>query len=165
MNFGTKFAYQFFEHSKQKKEATMKTRNLLKKMNMFIAIILFQWMGSIYNAYADQNYLTKSEQYDLFEEFADICWETWCDKKFEILFYDFFCSFKMKKCSFKMDFYQYKTEHGIIKDSFVSACVVTVYSKEKLFKKNFRLSDDIYQQADRCVNAAYPKAVHYYESL
>ena len=132
---------------------------------MLIAIILFQWVGNIYNVYAYQNDLTEHEQDDLFEEFADACWEVWCEKKFEILFYDFFCSFKKKKCSFKIDFYEYKTEHGSIKDSFVSICVVTVPSKEKLFKKNFRLSDDIYQQTDQCVNEAYPKALHYYENL
>ena len=143
----------------------MKTKNLLKKMNMFIAIILFQWMGSIYNVHAYQNDLTEYEYYGLFEEFADICFETWCDKEFEILFYDFFCSFKKKKCSFKMEFFEYKTEHGVIEDSFISTCVITVYSKEELFKKNFRLSDDIHQQADRCVNKAYPKALHYYENL
>lgn len=143
----------------------MKTRDLLKKINMFIVIILFQWVGSICNAYAYQNDLTEHEYYALFEEFTDACLETWCNKKFEILFYDFFCSFKKKKCSFKMEFFEYKTEQGMIEGSFVSTCVVTVHSKEKIFKKNFRLSDDIYQQADRCVNKAYPKALRYYESL
>ena len=143
----------------------MKTRDLLKKINMFIVIILFQWMGSICNAHAYQNDLTEHERYGLFEEFANTYWETWCDKEFEIVFYDFFCSFKEKKCSFKMEFFEYKTEHGIIEGSFVSTCVVTVHSKEELFKKNFRLLDDIHQQAERCVNKAYPKAIHYYESL
>ena len=130
---------------------------------MFIAFILFQWVGSICNVYAYQNDLTDYDQDNLFEEFADACWETWCNKKFEILFYDFFCSFKRKKCSFKMEFYEYKAEYRIIENPFVSTCVVTVPSKKELFKKKFRLSDDIYQQADQCVNTAYPKAMYYYE--
>ena len=64
-----------------------------------------------------------------------------------------------------MEFYQYKTEQGVIEDSFVSTCVVTVHYKEKILRKNFGLSDDIIQQTDRCVNKAYPEAVRYYESL
>ena len=130
-----------------------------------MVIILFQWAGSTCNAYARQNDLTEYEQDNLFEEFADICWETWCNKKFEMAFREFFCVFKKKKCSFKIEFYEYKTEHGVIEDSFVSTCLVTVHSKEEIFKKNYRLSDDIYQQADLCVNKAYPKAVRYYENL
>ena len=143
----------------------MKIKHLLKKFTVFTVIALFQWVGGTYNTYADPNDLKEYEQDNLFEEFQDICWDTWCTKEFEILFYNFFCSFKRKKCSFKFDFYEYKTEHGVIKDSFVSTCIVTVQSKEKIFKKNHRLSDDIYQQTDQCVKAAYPKAIHYYENL
>ncbi len=142
----------------------MQTRDLLKKFNMSIVIILFQWVGSTCNVYAYQNDLTEYEQNNLFEEFADICWETWCNKKFEILFYDFFCSFKKKKCSFKIEFYEYKVKHQVIEGSFVSTCLVTAHSKKELFKKN-RLSANIYQQADQCVNTAYPKAVRYYKNL
>ena len=132
---------------------------------MFIVIILFQWMGAIYKAQAYENDLTRHEELSLFEEFTDECWLTWCSKEFEILFYDFSCSFKIKKCSFRFEFFEYKTEHGVIEDSFISSCIVTVNSKEELFPEDFRVPDHIMQQTDKCVNAVYPKALRYYESL
>ncbi len=143
----------------------MKTRDLLKKINMFIVIILFQWVGSICNAYAYQNDLTENEYYALFEEFMDECFERWCTKEFQISISDFFCSFKKKQCSFTLDFFEYRTEQGVIEDSFVSLCSITVQSKEELFPKTFRVPDHIMEQTEKCVNRAYPKAIRYYESL
>ena len=49
---------------------------------MFIVIILFQCVGSIYNAYTYRNDLTEYEYYALFEEFTDECMETWCEEEF-----------------------------------------------------------------------------------
>ena len=135
----------------------------MKKFNLFIFVILFQWMGSVYKAQASQNDITRHEEDNLFEIFMDICWETWCSEEFDILISNFFCSFKRKQCSFTVDFFQYKTKDGIIKDSFESDCSMTVQSKEELFPKTFIMPDHIIQQVEKCVYKAYPKALRYYK--